>query len=422
MTILTAKAQQGFVNPVHNMRDGCVERHRGYFYIMGEETKGTISRSKDMVSWSNPVKAVTTDGATWLNDPQWTQAYTYKQVQAGDLIYRNGVWHSYFNGIGHCYCDEPQGNYKEQTLTEPFDDYGIDVQVFQDEDGEIYWVKKRNPADPHPMTRAASNIDGPEVWAFRMNSPFSRWDITEGRVQMTHQRGHPTSLNHINFEGPELARYHDKYYIFYAVNRMGPRSGMYQVGCAISDQPMNFNNSKKLPHPVITRNTEQQLIDYKPIAPTAEHGGWDARYTMSQPSGSWTSADYDDSSWKQGQGGFGYQEFDLYSGTTMTNARVRARKTFWKATNIYIRRTFTLDEVPSHMGMKLWVNGTATFYINGHDFKVTSSNNTYSVRMIDPSWLKPGENIVAVAGVSSNTSNTSQQLIDFGFYDTGDED
>ena len=422
MTILTAKAQQGFVNPVHNMRDGCVERHRGYFYIMGEETKGTISRSKDMVSWSNPVKAVTTDGATWLNDPQWTQAYTYKQVQAGDLIYRNGVWHSYFNGIGHCYCDEPQGNYKEQTLTEPFDDYGIDVQVFQDEDGEIYWVKKRNPTDPHPMTRAASNIDGPEVWAFRMNSPFSRWDITEGRVQMTHQRGHPTSLNHINFEGPELARYHDKYYIFYAVNRMGPRSGMYQVGCAISDQPMNFNNSKKYPHPVLTRNTEQQLIDYKPIAPTAEHGGWDARYTMSQPSGSWTSADYDDSSWKQGQGGFGYQEFDLYSGTTMTNARVRARKTFWKATNIYIRRTFTLDEVPSHMGMKLWVNGTATFYINGHDFKVTSSNNTYSVRMIDPSWLKPGENIVAVAGVSSNTSNTSQQLIDFGFYDTGDED
>ena len=76
MTILTATAQQGFVNPVHNMRDGCVERHRGYFYIMGEETKGTISRSKDMVSWSNPVKAVTTDGATWLNDPQWTQAST----------------------------------------------------------------------------------------------------------------------------------------------------------------------------------------------------------------------------------------------------------------------------------------------------------------------------------------------------------
>ena len=419
---LSATAQQKFINPVLNMRDGCIERHRGYYYAMGGGTQGTIYRSRDMVSWSNPVKAVTTDGATWLNNPKWTQASTYKQVGAGDLLYRNGVWHSYFNGIGHAYCAEPQGSYKEQTLTEPFDDYGIDVQIFQDEDGEIYWVKKRNPADPHPMTGAASNIDGPEVWAFRMNSPFSRWDITEGRVQMTHQRGHPTSLNHINFEGPEMARYHDNYYIFYAVNRMGPRSGMYQVGCAVSDQPMNFSNAKKLPHPVLTRNTEQQLIDFTPIAPTAEHGGWDARYLTTTPTGDWTAAGYDDSSWTAGQGGFGYQEFDLYSGTTMTNARVRARKTFWKTNNIYIRRRLTLDEVPAHVSMKLWVNGTATFYINGHEIKVTSNHNTYSVRTIDPSWLQTGENVVAVAGVSSNTSSSSQQLIDFGFYGSGEAD
>ncbi len=418
----TLLAQQEFVNPVLNMRDGCIERHRGFYYAMGGETFGTIYRSKNLVSWSNGVKAVTTDGATWLNDPQWTQSSTYTRMDAGDLLYRNGVWHSYFNGIGHAYCAEPQGRYVEQSLTEPFDDYGIDVQIFQDEDGEIYWVKKRNPADPNPMTGAASNIDGPEVWTFRMKSPFARWDITEGRVQMTHQRGHPTSLNHINFEGPEMARYHDNYYIFYAVNRMGPRSGMYQVGCAISDQPMNFSNAKKLPHPVLTRNTEQQLIDFRPIAPTAEHGGWDARYTMTAPTGDWKTLGYDDSAWSAGQGGFGYQEYDLYAGKTMTNAKVRARKTFWKTNNIYIRRRFTLDAVPSHISMKVWVNGTATFYINGHELKMKASNNTYLVQAIDPSWLNAGENIVAVAGVSTNTSSQSQQLIDFGFYDSGDND
>ena len=46
MTILTATAQQGFFNPVFNMRDGCIERHRGYFYAMGEETKAEADWAK----------------------------------------------------------------------------------------------------------------------------------------------------------------------------------------------------------------------------------------------------------------------------------------------------------------------------------------------------------------------------------------
>ncbi|MDR1809654.1 MAG: family 43 glycosylhydrolase, partial [Prevotella sp.] len=315
-------------NPILNMQDGAVERFMGYYYAMGGGTAGKIYTSKNMVSWGNAVQAINTNEATWLNDPQWTQRTEYKSVGAGDILYRNGVFHAYWNGIGHAYSATPSGAYKEGSITAPFDDYGIDVQVFQDENGDIYWVKKRNPSDPHPMTGAASDIDGPEIWVFKMNSPFSRWDITVAGKQLSHQRGHPTSVNHINFEGPEMLKYRDRYYILYASNRMGPRSGMYEVGVAESDQPMNFSNSKKYPHPVLARNTEQHLLNYNVILNTAEHGGWTSKYRTATPPSGWTEAGFDDSSWTTAQGGYGRQEYDLFGNTgTLTNAKIRARKT-----------------------------------------------------------------------------------------------
>ncbi len=410
------------VNPVVSFNDGCVERFAGYYYAYGNPSKGKIYSSKDMVTWDTPVQGVVTSGAKWLDNPKFTEAYTYKTTGAGDLLYRNGVWHTYFNGIGHSYCAAPRGIYTEQCIDEPFDNYGIDAQVFQDEDGTAYYVKKRNQADPHPMTQAPTNISGPEVWVFKMNSLFSRWDITDAKVQLTHQPGHPTSLNHMNFEGPELAQYRGRYYMFYAVNRMGPRSGMYEVGAAECDSPMGFNNACKYPHPVLARNTEQQLLEYVPLAPTAEHGGWAARYCFDTPDGDWTSADYDDSSWLEGEGGFGRQEFDKFDGVKWTNARVRARKTFWTTPKLYLRREFTIDNVPSHVGLKVWINADADLYINGHKMSFTTRSNTYSARVIDPSWLVEGKNVIACEADNTGYDDTTQNMVDFGLYDTGDSD
>lgn len=416
-------AKAGYINPVIlSLRDGCVERFMGYYYAMGGGTKGKIRSSKDMVNWAEGVQGVTTTAATWLNDPQWTEAYVYNEVAAGDILYRNGVFHTYWNGIGHAYSATPLGPYKESSVSAPFDNYGIDMQVFQDEDGEIYWVKKRNKQDPHPMTGAASTISGPEIWAFKMNSPFSRWDITEAGVQLTHQPGHPTSVSHHNFEGPEMFKNRGRYYIFYTPNRMGVRSGMYEVCAAESDQPMNFNNAKKYPHPVLTRNTEQHLIDYKVILNSAEHGGWISKYTTATPGANWTTAGFDDSSWINGLGGYGKQEYDLLSGGAFTNAKIRARKTFWSTPNIYIRRKFTMDQVPQKIGLKHWVYGDANFYINGNKINIKTNNDTYSMMQVDPSYFVAGENIIAVEVVSPCADQYCQQLIDFGLYDTGKND
>jgi len=417
-----ASAQDTYTNPVVNYRDGAVERFGGYFYGMGQGQAGRIFRSKDLVHWDSGTLAVTTGGATWLNDSKWTQAYTYKQVGAGDLVYLNGVWHCYFNGIGHAYSATPLGPYTEQSLTAPFDDYGIDVQVFRDEDGSLWYVKKRNPDDPDPMTGAASNLKGPQVWTFRMNSPFSRWDITEGRMQLEQQPGHPTSLNHVNFEGPELARYRDKYYMFYAVNRMGPRSGMYEVGGAMAISPMGFSNASKFPQPVMVRNTERMLLEYNVLAPTAEHGGWDAAYTFQSPDGDWQSLSYDDSAWQHGKGGFGAKYYDWFGNQYVTNAVIRARKTAWTSGKLYVRRTFNVDTLPSHAGLKLWLNGSATISLNGHSRTFKSASNTYTAVTLDPSWLTAGENILAAEVTSSDTTSTSQQFFDCGVYDTGDSE
>ena len=423
-SIYAQPAAKSFCNPVTlGLRDGCVERFMGYYYAMGGGTKGKICMSKNLVNWTEGVQSITTNGAKWLNDPKWTEAYVYPEVAAGDIIYRNGVFHAYWNGIGHAYSPTPLGPYKEASIIEPFDDYGIDPQVFQDEDGEIYWIKKRNRFDPHPLTGAASNINGPEVWTFKMNSPFSRKDITFADVQITHQPGHPTSVSHHNIEGPEMYKYRGRYYNFFASNRMGPRSGMYEVGVAESDGPMNFNNSKKYPNPVMIRNTEQQLLDYKVILHTAEHGGWASKYITETPADGWIYVNFDDNSWTTAQGGYGLQEYDLHQGK-FTNAKIRARKTQWNTTNIYIRRKFILDHIPLKVALKHWVFANANFYINGNKINIKTNNNTYSMTKVDPAMLVEGENIIAVEAASpcETFDSNCQQFIDFGLYDTGDQD
>ncbi|MDR2146109.1 MAG: family 43 glycosylhydrolase [Tannerella sp.] len=411
-------------NPVLTLADGCVERFMGYFYATGQGARGGIYPSKDLVSWATPTLGITTDEVQWLTMPQYQSLPgigTYKGVMAGDILYRNGVFHAYWNGIGHAYAPAPLGPYKENSVNEPFDDYGIDVQVFQDEDGEIYYVKKRNAVDPHPVTGDKSNIDGPEIWILKMNSPFVRKGIpaTDAGVQLTHQRGHPTSINHVNFEGPELAKYRDRYYLFFASNRMGPRSGLYQIGVAESDAPMNFTNEKKYPHAVHTRNTEQHLLEYKTILHTAEHGGWSAKHVTQKPAAGWMNLDFDDAAWNSSTGGYGRQEYDLYARTTHTNARIRARKTEWTASNIYIRRKFTLENIPENAGLKYWVNGNADFYINGNKINVNARNETYCNMEINTSFLVKGENIIAVEVAAPCSDQYCQQFIDFGLYDTG---
>ncbi|MDR1810712.1 MAG: T9SS type A sorting domain-containing protein, partial [Prevotella sp.] len=87
--------------------------------------------------------------------------------------------------------------------------------------------------------------------------------------------------------------------------------------------------------------------------------------------------------------------------------------------NIYIRRKFTLAEVPSNVALKHWVYADANFYINGNKIAIKTNNNTYCFMTIDPSLLVQGENIIAVEATSPCSDNICQQFVDFGLFDTG---
>lgn len=114
------------------------------------------------------------------------------------------------------------------------------------------------------------------------------------------------------------------------------------------------------------------------------------KYTTEKPQGDWKAADYDDSQWKTGKGGFG---------TSGTPAAVVG--TEWNSSDIYLRRTFTLPEKPAR-DLQFWLHHDEDLeiYLNGatavrlHGFLAQ-----YIVHRIDDEGraaLKPGKNVMAV--------------------------
>ena len=91
------------------------------------------------------------------------------------------------------------------------------------------------------------------------------------------------------------------------------------------------------------------------IVPTSQEQPQSWRYTTSQPSEDWQQADFDDSDWQTGQGGFGTE------GTPGTIVR-----TEWKTSDIWVRRTFELaDTKLSRPQLSIHHDEDAEIYING---------------------------------------------------------
>ncbi|WP_146390787.1 glycoside hydrolase family 2 protein [Allorhodopirellula solitaria] len=133
------------------------------------------------------------------------------------------------------------------------------------------------------------------------------------------------------------------------------------------------------------------LIAFSPAnnahANRLENTPW--QYTLEKPADGWQQADFDDSGWKSGQGGFGTR------GTP--NARVG---TVWKTKNIWIRKTVSLDEVPAHPAILMHYDEDTEVYINGK-LVLTKKGwaddyDAFSIDAADRDVLKAGENVLAV--------------------------
>ena len=144
------------------------------------------------------------------------------------------------------------------------------------------------------------------------------------------------------------------------------------------------------------------------LYPLAAEKAWTGKYVTDKPSGSWTSIDYDDSNWNSGKAPWGGGD-DNYNKTVGTS---------WSGGNvdIYVRRSFTLDEIDPQALYYLMYKHDDVFelYINGT--RVVSTGETWDVSGtavgIDRNLLQVGENVLACH--CHNT--TGGAYVDMGFY------
>jgi hypothetical protein len=104
----------------------------------------------------------------------------------------------------------------------------------------------------------------------------------------------------------------------------------------------------------------KRLYDPPPIVttlvPTSEAEPQTWRYTTDEPSSEWTRVEFDDSSWSEGRGGFG---------TARTPGAIVG--TTWDSPSIWLRRTFTADDVPQHgqIALRIHHDEDAEVSLNG---------------------------------------------------------
>lgn len=160
----------------------------------------------------------------------------------------------------------------------------------------------------------------------------------------------------------------------------------------------------------IERTIHQRLADAVSVVPAGDNAAnisW--RYTTIAPADGWEQSDFDDTSWKRGAAGFG--------SITQPDARVR---TTWNTPEIWLRRTFRLQDVTSEnlqdLCLRIFYDEDSEVYINGVlALTVKGYITTYQLLEINEEALHAlhleGDNVIAI-----HTLQTSGgQYIDAGF-------
>jgi len=130
----------------------------------------------------------------------------------------------------------------------------------------------------------------------------------------------------------------------------------------------------------------QELV----VVPTALEKAQTWRYTTEKPAEGWQTADFDDSKWKEGEGGFGEP--------STPGSKVR---TNWKTPDIWLRRTVELPSGPTDgLSINIHHDEDAEVYINGVQALAMRGYITdYVAQPLDAkalAALKPGKNVIAV--------------------------
>lgn len=140
------------------------------------------------------------------------------------------------------------------------------------------------------------------------------------------------------------------------------------------------------------------------LSPTSESSGQSWRYTTERPVTGWEAPEFDDSGWQEGPGAFGTRD--------VSGAEVR---TLWDTRDIYLRRTFTLTEIPEgETYLRIYHDEDAKVYLNGVEAaREKGFLQTYTLLPLTQdvrNALRVGENTLAV----HCRQTTGAQCIDVG--------
>jgi hypothetical protein len=159
------------------------------------------------------------------------------------------------------------------------------------------------------------------------------------------------------------------------------RTPKYDVGRlrAINQRPAAYE----------TQPPRVRRMVWRTLVPTSQKSAQLWRYTMEQPGAGWEKPGFDDSSWKEGKGGFG---------SPGTPGAVIG--TEWRTSNIWIRRTFRADTAANDLlGLKLHHDEDTEIYLNGRQVAALSGYVGDYLTTLDNALSKAlvaGDNLLAI--------------------------
>ena len=217
-------------------------------------------------------------------------------------------------------------------------------------------------------------------------------------------------MDHKVNEAPWVIRYRDCYYMLYNSNHTSLAYGNYGIGCAVADTPLGFNNEGKYPYPVLRDNWDRIHDNAQVLSPLSRETGVLWQYLEETPVDDWATAEYDDNSWKTGEGAFGNKSKPIYGGVMRSN---------WECETIWMRREFLLEDIPISGELRLFINyyGNAAVYINGVPAcNVSGLSGGYTLQPVSAeaiAALRSGANVLAV---QCTRHKPGIQYIDAGLY------
>lgn len=125
------------------------------------------------------------------------------------------------------------------------------------------------------------------------------------------------------------------------------------------------------------------------VLPDSRKAGQIWQYTEQKPTDGWGRQEFDASGWKSGEAGFGSK------GTPGGSIRSE-----WKSADIWLRRSFSVAEIPQKLFLQIQHDEDATVYLNNKEVaRLTGYSNAtpeYVRRALDPTALQKGQNTIAI--------------------------